>query len=66
MNQWLYHRPRIFLAYTVFSPIPGHVLMIYISVVVAYVVLLLGISIHKSRSVESADDFMVAGRSVPV
>jgi SSS family solute:Na+ symporter/sodium/proline symporter len=40
--------------------------MIYITVVVAYVVLLLGISIHKSRSVKSADDFMVAGRSVPV
>jgi len=40
--------------------------MIYVSVVVAYVVLLLGISFHKSRSVKSSDDFMVAGRSVPV
>jgi SSS family solute:Na+ symporter/sodium/proline symporter len=40
--------------------------MIYITVVVAYVVLLLGISFHKSRSVKSADDFMVAGRNVPV
>jgi SSS family solute:Na+ symporter/sodium/proline symporter len=40
--------------------------MIYIAVVVAYVVLLLGISFHKSRSVKSADDFMVAGRNVPV
>lgn len=40
--------------------------MVYVAVVVAYVALLLGISIHKSRGVESADDFMVAGRSVPV
>ena len=40
--------------------------MVYVAVVVAYVVFLLGISFHKSRSVKSADDFMVAGRSVPV
>ena len=40
--------------------------MIYVAVVVAYVVLLLGISFYKSRSVKSADDFMVAGRNVPV
>jgi len=40
--------------------------MIYIVVVVAYVLMLLGISIYKSRSVKSAEDFMVAGRSVPV
>lgn len=40
--------------------------MTYIVVVVAYVLLLLGISVHKSRSVKSDEDFMVAGRSVPV
>ncbi|MDG2090599.1 MAG: sodium:solute symporter family protein [Gammaproteobacteria bacterium] len=40
--------------------------MIYILVVAAYVLLLLGISIYKSRSVKSAEDFMVAGRGVPV
>ena len=40
--------------------------MIYIVVVVAYVLLLLGISVYKSRSVKSSDDFMVAGRGVPV
>ena len=40
--------------------------MVYIVVVVAYVLMLLGISVYKSRSVKSADDFMVAGRSVPV
>ncbi len=40
--------------------------MTYSVVVVAYVLMLLGISVYKSRSVKSADDFMVAGRSVPV
>jgi SSS family solute:Na+ symporter/sodium/proline symporter len=40
--------------------------MIYIAVVAIYVLLLLGISVHKSRSVKSEDDFMVAGRNVPV
>ncbi|MGH8222194.1 MAG: sodium:solute symporter family protein [Woeseiaceae bacterium] len=40
--------------------------MIYIAVVLLYVLLLLGISVYKSRSVHSADDFMVAGRRVPV
>jgi len=40
--------------------------MTYIVVVVAYVLMLLGISVYKSRTVKSADDFMVAGRSVPV
>lgn len=40
--------------------------MIYIAVVTIYVLLLLGISIQKSRSVKSEDDFMVAGRNVPV
>lgn len=40
--------------------------MIYIAVVTTYVLILLGISVYKSRSVQSADDFMVAGRNVPV
>jgi SSS family solute:Na+ symporter/sodium/proline symporter len=40
--------------------------MIYTIVVVSYVLILIGIAVHKSRSVKSADDFMVAGRSVPV
>jgi SSS family solute:Na+ symporter/sodium/proline symporter len=40
--------------------------MTYIVVVVTYVLLLLGISVYKSRTVKSAEDFMVAGRSVPV
>lgn len=40
--------------------------MIYITAVTAYVLILLGISVYKSRSVQSSDDFMVAGRSVPV
>jgi SSS family solute:Na+ symporter len=40
--------------------------MTYIFVVVAYVLILLGISIYKSRTVKSDEDFMVAGRNVPV
>ena len=40
--------------------------MIYSTVVVAYVLMLLGISVYKSRTVKSDEDFMVAGRSVPV
>jgi SSS family solute:Na+ symporter/sodium/proline symporter len=40
--------------------------MVYVTVVTGYVLVLLGISVYKSRRVESADDFMVAGRSVPV
>jgi SSS family solute:Na+ symporter/sodium/proline symporter len=40
--------------------------MIYIAVVTTYVLILLGISVYKSRSVKSSDDFMIAGRSVPV
>ncbi len=40
--------------------------MIYAAVVLTYVLLLLGISVYKARSVHSADDFMVAGRRVPV
>jgi SSS family solute:Na+ symporter/sodium/proline symporter len=40
--------------------------MVYVTIVAGYVLILLGISIYTSRSVASADDFMVAGRSVPV
>lgn len=40
--------------------------MTYIVVVVAYVLILLGISLYKSRTVKSDEDFMVAGRNVPV
>jgi SSS family solute:Na+ symporter len=40
--------------------------MTYTIVVVSYVLILIGIAIHKSRSVKSADDFMVAGRGVSV
>ena len=37
-----------------------------VAVVFAYPVILLGVSIWRSRSVKSHADFMVAGRSVPV
>ena len=40
--------------------------MIYIAIVSTYVLILVGISVVKSRQIESADEFMVAGRSVPV
>jgi SSS family solute:Na+ symporter/sodium/proline symporter len=40
--------------------------VIYIAVVTTYVLILLGISAYKCRSVRTSDDFMVAGRSVPV
>ncbi len=40
--------------------------MTYIVVVALYVLILLGISVQKSRSVKSDEDFMVAGRNVPV
>jgi SSS family solute:Na+ symporter len=40
--------------------------VIYLTVVVCYVVLLIAISLYKSRSVQSDEDFMVAGRGVPV
>ncbi|MCI0517866.1 MAG: sodium:solute symporter family protein [Woeseiaceae bacterium] len=40
--------------------------MIYIAIVTLYVLALLGISVYKTRAVQSADDFMVAGRQVPV
>ncbi|MBT8066188.1 MAG: sodium:solute symporter family protein [Gammaproteobacteria bacterium] len=40
--------------------------MIYIAVVTIYVLMLLGISVYKSRTIKSDEDFMVAGRGVPV
>ncbi|MEM1262913.1 MAG: sodium:solute symporter family protein [Pseudomonadota bacterium] len=40
--------------------------MIYIAIVATYVLLLVGISVYKSRQVDTAEDFMVAGRNVPV
>ncbi len=40
--------------------------MIYIVVTLTYVLLLIGVIIYKSRSIKSGDDFMVAGRGVPV
>jgi solute:Na+ symporter, SSS family len=40
--------------------------LIYIAAVAGYVLVLLGVSLYRSRSVHSADDFMIAGRGVPV
>ena len=40
--------------------------MSYIAVVRIYVLMLLTISVYKSRTVKSDEDFMVAGRGVPV
>ncbi len=40
--------------------------MIYIAVVTIYVLILLGISVYKSKNVTSDEDFMIAGRNVPV
>ena len=40
--------------------------MIFIVVVSGYLLFLIGISIYKSRTVKTQDDFMVAGRGVPV
>lgn len=40
--------------------------MIYIVVVSVYLLFLIGISIYKSRTIKTQDDFMVAGRGVPV
>ena len=40
--------------------------MIYVTVVSLYVLMLLGISVYKSRSVKTDEDFIVAGRGVPV
>ena len=40
--------------------------MTHTIVVISYVLILIGVAVQKSRTVKSADDFMVAGRSVPV
>ncbi|MDH4108461.1 MAG: sodium:solute symporter family protein [Gammaproteobacteria bacterium] len=40
--------------------------MIYTAVVGLYVLLLLAVAVYKSRTVRTDEDFMVAGRSVPV
>lgn len=40
--------------------------MTYIIVTLAYILILTGIIIYKSRTVKSEEDFVVAGRSVPV
>lgn len=40
--------------------------MIYSVVTIAYLLLLVGVIIYKSRSVKNEDDFVVAGRGVPV
>ena len=40
--------------------------MIYSVVTIVYLVLLIGIIIYKSRSVKNEEDFIVAGRGVPV
>jgi SSS family solute:Na+ symporter/sodium/proline symporter len=40
--------------------------MIYTTVVLSYVLVLVGVAVYKSKSVKTSDDFMVAGRSVPV
>jgi len=39
--------------------------MIYVAVVVSYITFLVAVSLYRSRQVETQDDFMVAGRSVP-
>jgi len=40
--------------------------MIYLIVTIAYILILTGIIIYKSRGVKNEEDFIVAGRSVPV
>lgn len=40
--------------------------MIYSVVTIAYLSLLIGVIIYKSRSVKDEEDFVVAGRGVPV
>ncbi len=41
-------------------------IMTHSIVVISYILILIGVAVHKSRTVKSADDFMIAGRSVPV
>lgn len=40
--------------------------MIYIVVTITYILILTGIIVYKSRSVKTEDDFVLAGRNVPV
>ena len=40
--------------------------MTYLIVTIGYILLLTGVIIYKSRSVKSEEDFVVAGRNVPV
>ncbi len=40
--------------------------MVYTAVIAMYVLLLFGVAISKSRRIKTQDDFMVAGRHVPV
>jgi SSS family solute:Na+ symporter len=40
--------------------------MIFTIIVIAYVTFLIGVAVVKSRGIKSQDDFMVAGRNVPV
>lgn len=40
--------------------------MIYTTITLLYLAILIGIIVYKSRSVKTEDDFVVAGRSVPV
>ncbi len=40
------------------------VIMIYIATIVLYLAILIGVSYHRSKSIRTQDDFMVAGRSV--
>ncbi len=40
--------------------------MLYIIITVGYILILTGIIVYKSRTVKNEDDFVVAGRSVPV
>jgi SSS family solute:Na+ symporter len=40
--------------------------MVYVAVVALYVMLLFGVAITKSRRIKTQEDFMVAGRHVPV
>ncbi|MBV6644579.1 MAG: sodium:solute symporter family protein [Cyclobacteriaceae bacterium] len=40
--------------------------MIYITITLVYILILAGIIIYKSRKIKNEDDFVVAGRNVPV
>ena len=40
--------------------------MTYLIVTIGYIIILAGIIIYKSRGVKNEEDFVVAGRNVPV